>query len=463
MAEEAESSSAVAVLPPKAKAEEAESSSAVAVLPPKAKAEEVKKELQSLIQRVLDADNPAFEDIDRSMHALRSLKDLTLVTLFPPEFICPLSGLVMIDPVVISSGQTFDRSSIQKWLKDDNRICPRTKEVLTNVILIPNVVIKKLISSWCKERGFMLPNSREDIDEEETIPNQNRGVLKSLLEKLCYSALSGRKMAAKDLKRKTKESIIDSAQFGEISHGICYIVEALSSRMADKDPQLKGDLIKIIFNLSQHDVNKRLLGEYPNVIPLLIQALSTRSIDIRMKAASTLILLSCLDSNSKKIRELGALKPLIELLDAGHPQAMKAAASAIFNLSIADENKHRVISDGAIGVIMKKLEPDFLWDVLFPILALLSTQQEVIDEMAKLGAVPFLLHIIKRRKTSADNKEKCIVMLHNICSNDRARLREIKREEVTYHTISQLSYIGTSKARRKANALLQLLDREILL
>lgn len=33
----------------------------------------------------------------------------------PEEFRCPISLELMADPVVIASGQTFDRACIQKW------------------------------------------------------------------------------------------------------------------------------------------------------------------------------------------------------------------------------------------------------------------------------------------------------------------------------------------------------------
>nr|CAD1820270.1 unnamed protein product [Ananas comosus var. bracteatus] len=66
----------------------------------------------------------------------------------PEFFLCPISKRVMREPVVIASGKTFERSAIEKWLDEGNRTCPLTDQVLPNTILIRDLQIAKLISSW---------------------------------------------------------------------------------------------------------------------------------------------------------------------------------------------------------------------------------------------------------------------------------------------------------------------------
>lgn len=55
-----------------------------------------------------------------------------LSCLNPEDFRCPISLELMIDPVTVSTGQTYDRASIQKWLSAGNFICPKTGERLTS-------------------------------------------------------------------------------------------------------------------------------------------------------------------------------------------------------------------------------------------------------------------------------------------------------------------------------------------
>ncbi|XP_011038585.1 PREDICTED: E3 ubiquitin-protein ligase PUB23-like [Populus euphratica] len=67
----------------------------------------------------------------------------------PSFFICPISLQIMKDPVTISTGMTFDRESIQKWLFSYKNIaCPITKQPLSDFRLTPNSNLRRLIQSW---------------------------------------------------------------------------------------------------------------------------------------------------------------------------------------------------------------------------------------------------------------------------------------------------------------------------
>ncbi|KAJ7971683.1 RING-type E3 ubiquitin transferase [Quillaja saponaria] len=69
----------------------------------------------------------------------------------PPFFLCPISLEIMKDPVTISTGITYDRESIEKWLfSGKNNSCPVTKQPLTeSTDLTPNHTVRRLIQAWC--------------------------------------------------------------------------------------------------------------------------------------------------------------------------------------------------------------------------------------------------------------------------------------------------------------------------
>ncbi|KAG0447790.1 hypothetical protein HPP92_028154 [Vanilla planifolia] len=68
---------------------------------------------------------------------------------YPDDFRCPISLEVMSDPVIVASGHTFDRSSIQRWLDSGHRTCPVTKLPLSPCSpLIPNYALRSLIDSF---------------------------------------------------------------------------------------------------------------------------------------------------------------------------------------------------------------------------------------------------------------------------------------------------------------------------
>lgn len=82
----------------------------------------------------------------------------------PPHLICHLSQKLMADPVVIATGQTYERAFILRWLADGNRICPKSRQRLSHTDVIPNFTVKALISSWCETHGVPLPKAPEIED-----------------------------------------------------------------------------------------------------------------------------------------------------------------------------------------------------------------------------------------------------------------------------------------------------------
>jgi len=65
----------------------------------------------------------------------------------PNEYICPITKDIMQDPVFISDGHTFERTSIAAWFAN-NDTSPLTNVVLANKILIPNIALRNRIQDW---------------------------------------------------------------------------------------------------------------------------------------------------------------------------------------------------------------------------------------------------------------------------------------------------------------------------
>ncbi|XP_015956724.1 U-box domain-containing protein 21 [Arachis duranensis] len=93
----------------------------------------------------------------------------------PVHFCCPVSLDIMKDPVTLSTGITYDRDSIDKWLESGNNTCPVTKQLLTTSDMIPNHAIRKMIQDWCVDNSShgvqriptpRVPLSRYDVSRE---------------------------------------------------------------------------------------------------------------------------------------------------------------------------------------------------------------------------------------------------------------------------------------------------------
>jgi len=80
-------------------------------------------------------------------------KELDLLTaeselVIPPVFMCPLSKRPMLDPVVLSTGITFDRRSIEDWRSRHGNVCPLTGSPLDLSLTFPNESLRSMISQF---------------------------------------------------------------------------------------------------------------------------------------------------------------------------------------------------------------------------------------------------------------------------------------------------------------------------
>lgn len=80
----------------------------------------------------------------------------------PHLFRCPISLDLFTDPVTLCTGQTYDRSSIEKWLAAGNLTCPVTMQRLHDPSVVPNHTLRHLIEQWlqlsCEAGGTIDPD-----------------------------------------------------------------------------------------------------------------------------------------------------------------------------------------------------------------------------------------------------------------------------------------------------------------
>ncbi|KAL5212671.1 hypothetical protein ABZP36_023518 [Zizania latifolia] len=377
----------------------------------------------------------------------------------PVHFLCPISSEIMRDPVVLASGQTYDRRFIQEWLSAGNRTCPHTQQVLSNTILIPNHLVRSMISQWCTENGITL--SPLENQEEDLVTNNERKAFSELFDRISASSnLSVKRQAIKDFRLLTKCNSSFRALIGEKPDSISQMISAVSNAELESNAEVLEDTVTTILNLSIHESNKKIIGDDPKTIAFLVSALRLGTMEARSNAAAAIFSLSALDSNKEKIGQSGAMRPLIDLLEHGILTAKKDAASAIFSLCKLHENKSRATKSGVIDVMLKAISNESLVDESLAILALLSSDHETVEEIGETGGVTCMLRIIRDDQCKR-NKENAVAVLFSICMYDRTKLREIIDDENLNGSLAWLAQNGTSRARRKSTGILDKLKRTI--
>ena len=71
---------------------------------------------------------------------------------------------LMADPVVASDGITYERDSIELWMKSHD-VSPHTNTPFDHKMLIPNIGYRKMIAAWCEENGVPVPVAPKRVAE----------------------------------------------------------------------------------------------------------------------------------------------------------------------------------------------------------------------------------------------------------------------------------------------------------
>eukprot|EP00475_Leptophrys_vorax_P043866 TRINITY_DN8585_c0_g2_i1.p2 TRINITY_DN8585_c0_g2~~TRINITY_DN8585_c0_g2_i1.p2 ORF type:complete len:407 (-),score=108.06 TRINITY_DN8585_c0_g2_i1:1479-2699(-) len=87
---------------------------------------------------------------------------LEKVIKIPEEFYCPITHLVMKDPVVAHDGFSYERSAIEEWLANKDT-SPMTNNVLADKTLRPNLVLRNSIGDLRE----LMPSIFDGEDAEE--------------------------------------------------------------------------------------------------------------------------------------------------------------------------------------------------------------------------------------------------------------------------------------------------------
>jgi hypothetical protein len=409
--------------------------------------------MSSLFKKIKDWVLTANPQVDTSESEKGLMKHRSPV--IPDDFRCPISLELMKDPVIVSTGQTYERSCIQKWLDAGHKTCPKTQQTLLHTALTPNYVLKSLIALWCESNGVELPKKQVSCRSKKSgsnVSDCDRPAIDALLEKLANGNTEQQRAAAGELRLLAKRNADNRVCIAEAG-AIPLLVELLSS----PDPRAQEHAVTALLNLSINESNKGTIVN-AGAIPDIVDVLKNGSMEARENAAATLFSLSVIDENKVAIGAAGAIPALIALLCEGTPRGKKDAATAIFNLSIYQGNKARAVKAGIVSPLMRLLKDagGGMVDEALAILAILASHQEGKTAIGQAKPIPVLVEVI--RTGSPRNRENAAAVLWSLCTADLEQLK-LSKELGAEEALKELSENGTDRAKRKAGNVLELLNR----
>ncbi|XP_073055189.1 U-box domain-containing protein 11-like isoform X1 [Primulina eburnea] len=372
---------------------------------------------------------------------------------FPEDFLCPISLELMRDPVIVATGQTYERSYIQRWIDCGNTTCPKTQQKLQHLTLTPNYVLRSLISQWCLKHNIEQPTGlingkiRKSDGSLRDVTGDFAAV-EALVRKLSSRSIEERRAAVAEIRSLSKRSTDNRILLAEAG-----AIPILVSMLTSEDSEIQENAVTSVLNLSIFDNNKGLIM-LANAIPSIVLVLRAGSMEAKENAAATLFSLSLADENKIIIGASGAIQALVDLLQNGSSRGKKDAATALFNLCIYQGNKGRAVRAGIISALLKMLtdSSSLMVDESLTILSVLANHHEAKLAIVKASTIPILIDLL--RIGLPRNKENAAAILLSLCKRDSENLSCLSRLGAVI-PLSELVKNGTERAKRKATSLLE--------
>lgn len=381
----------------------------------------------------------------------------TGVVSIPEDFLCPISLEIMRDPVIVATGQTYDRSYIQRWIDSGNLTCPKTQQKLTNFTLTPNYVLRSLISEWCIKNNIEQPTTFatgkiKNSDGSFRDVSGDIIAIQALVRKLTSQSIEECRDAVKEIRFLSKRNTDNRILIAEAG-----AIPILINLLTSNDELIQENAVTSILNLSIYETNKELIM-LAGATPSIVQVLRNGSTESRENAAATLFSLSLADENKIIIGASGAIPALVELLQSGSLRGRKDAATALFNLCIYQGNKGRAVRAGVIQVLLKMLTESngSMVDEALTILSVLSSHSDAKVAIVKAGTISVLVDLM--RTGLPRNKENAAAILLALCKRDVENLGCLSNLGAGV-LLMELAKSGTERAKRKATSLLELLRK----
>ncbi|KAG7655257.1 Armadillo [Arabidopsis suecica] len=368
----------------------------------------------------------------------------------PVDFLCPVSLELMKDPVIVSTGQTYERAYIQRWIDCGNLTCPKTQQKLENFTLTPNYVLRSLISRWCAEHNIDQPAG---YINGRTKNSGDMSVIRALVQRLSSRSTEDRRNAVSEIRSLSKRSTDNRILIAEAG-----AIPVLVNLLTSEDVATQENAITCVLNLSIYENNKELIM-FAGAVTSIVQVLRAGTMEARENAAATLFSLSLADENKIIIGGSGAIPALVDLLENGTPRGKKDAATALFNLCIYHGNKGRAVRAGIVTALVKMLSDSTrhrMVDEALTILSVLANNQDAKSAIVKANTLPALIGILQTDQTR--NRENAAAILLSLCKRDTEKLITIGRLGAVV-PLMDLSKNGTERGKRKAISLLELLRK----
>ncbi|WRX34784.1 U-box domain - like 10 [Theobroma cacao] len=388
----------------------------------------------------------------------------------PPHFLCPISLQLMRDPVTISTGITYDRDSIEKWLFScKNNTCPVSKQALHNSDLTPNHTLRRLIQAWC------ILNASHGI---ERIPTPKPLVDKTQISKLLKDAKKFPEMQLKCLKRlrsitlegERNRSYLEAA--GAVQF-LVSMIKSYDSTLLEVESNEGSELLKasdealsIFYHIKvSQSCLKSIISNDQEFVESLVQVMKNGNYQSRAYAT---MLLKDVFKVADPIQLMSATPEFFAemvrtLRDQISQQASKASLKLLVELCPWGRNRIKAVEGGAVFVLIEfllKTSEKRACELALILLDQLCACAEGRAELLKHGAG---LAIVSKKifRVSHVASDRAVRILSSICRCSATSwvLQEMLQVGVVSKLCLVLQLDSSYKTKERAREILKLHSR----
>ncbi|CAN6239933.1 unnamed protein product [Urochloa humidicola] len=350
---------------------------------------------------------------------LKQIKGLSGSMPLPPEELrCPISLQLMYDPVVIASGQTYERACIEKWFNSGNTTCPKTRKQLPQLSVTPNYCIKGLIASWCEQNGVPVPSAAPESPKLKYLR------ISSLRSSTCLvtngvNTVLFEDTSAKDDAKSDSAVIVDkfSRQNSTEVTSKIRVDELTPGKATSEICEVEDSLIKC-----SHQNSKETVSEICEEWLRVLNKNSDESIDERHKLVEQIRLLL---KNDDELRDYaganGITEPLIHFLKMAifreDVHSQEVSTMALFNLAVSnDRNKRQLLLAGVIPLIEQMIQRPETCEAAIAMYLNLSCISEAQAIIGSSDAIPFLVEALREGDCSRSDtcRLDALLTLYNL-------------------------------------------------
>ncbi|XP_060196420.1 U-box domain-containing protein 21-like [Lycium barbarum] len=397
----------------------------------------------------------------------------------PSQFTCPISLDLMKDPVTLSTGITYDRKNIEKWINESgkNQTCPITNQELKcdiEPVLIPNHNIRKMIQQWCVE------NKEHGIDRIPTprIPVSSTDVTEMLAKITNSSKLEMQDSnMCKELVIKVKNLVNESDRNKRCfaTNGTTKVLSAAFLEFSEGKNMTNASTGEVILStltlfLPLDVKSKSILGSISSLY-FLAWFLNNGSLSSRRNAVFVLREILKMEEPDKVetlLKIEGALEGLVNLVkEPICPTTTKASLLAIYHMvnSSSQASKSRFVDVGLVELCLEVLvdcDKSICEKALGVLDGILSYEEGRKRAYSYALTVPVLVKKLLRVSDLAT--EFSVSILWKICKNEKRENNEgcvlVEALQVgAFQKLLLLLQVGCSETtKEKASELLKLLN-----